>query len=756
MADLNFINLNDIADLFGSKTLDDAAFIQMELLGAQIEKPIEVEQVSFSFGALGNFHLQLFNSPDDQDPDGLAGTLIQPKADGAWLKYQVKSGLKASAAGELSQLGFDFAGEKSLIFNTYRKHSDRSQSIGKSVLKDLQPFLFAAQRGHLEKLQPGEVLSVHLPGTLSLALSLTWADVFTGNLSAFSRLLSGNEVFNVEVGASLKAGFTVRIQDDFSLVIQRTDADAYEVYLKKALTKRTGGSLTAAIGVEFSKPEAVVQVLVPVAEGLVSNLKGKIKPILEKKPLDKLSAAEGLIVQELNQRLGLEGEAKTVADLEKALLDKLGGLIKEVATTKVKVNFSYEYQRIESTSALLQATFSGQALLNYHRDLIRFRLDQLLSDIQNQSAAGVQLKEYLHEKTVERKQAWGLTLGIGKWKASSQNLKTVKEVDRTVKKGDVFERMVAFEGIRFFEDQLFNDKVSWMVDFDAEMTHFTANTPFANEFRYGLSLTYQWQEAQLGESAMERQKLQTIVDHAVMWKAIPQEAFDPVLKQLQTALVQGKASDIKASIHLNIQPDVLLLLLADMGSPHLASQQMNTQLMAQALGASMAYLSQFAARNNVKTRAKQYGPLWLSFLQQDEPDTSRQLRAEQARKHLKNADTQLAEEEGKAAGNSSTLWYANLATENGSAKLDWHSFHSGVSLLQAGITQGRIYRDIIPKAFESMQKFWRKSLYVRALGYYLLDLTERKFLLSGIDSTLTINYQVNGEEKVLNMTGKLA
>jgi hypothetical protein len=775
MDEIKFLNLEELKKIFGDKKLDDKEFTKSELINAQIEKPVELDKVAFSFGASSNFNVQLFNSPDDDDEDGVIGknstNIIQPAPGELWLKYQVKSGLKSTAGMELNELGFDFSGEKSLVFNAYRVHKDANKTIKDAVTNNFSPFLFAANANHLKanKLQSGEVLAIYLPGKLSLSISISWADVFTGNLAALEKLLASNNVFTLEIGANAKVDFSVDIKDDFSLVIRRNTNNTYEVYVKKSLSRQIAGNFAASIGVAFKDPNVVKKVAGKVAEGLIQELRDKVQPILDKNPAQKLSSTEKEIAKKADGILGFDAETiETVANFEFALTEKLGKVIEQIAISKIQAGFAYEYKRLQTESVLLQVELTQAALQRYHKALIRFKLEDykgmdgavskgILSDIRNGQADGVTLKDYLKEKTIQRSQAWGFTLGIGKWTLKGIDNKEIKEITR-----ENFQkhRQVAFEGVRAYQGKLFGSEHNWRVDFNAEMDRFSQRPmPLANELKYSLFLEEEWQHR-----ILKKDTLRDIIDQAVLWKVISQDQFESVHSQLAEVLIKSNAEDIQTSIQLKINPDTFITIVGNIY--HLINHKplFNTKIIAQALGAAMSYLPDFPVRRTVESRTNLYGPLWEMCLVKSNKTENHSIIEQHeivnlaftAQERLKKVgENLLADQEPKNTNSPDGKYFSGLLHSNRNTRVDWGHFKNGLVRLYGGFSQGLIYDEVVKNSFKDMQLFWQQGLYVRALGYYLLHFAQNNLLMSGVDRSLTVAYKINGEEKVLNVIGKI-
>lgn len=775
--EVNVLNLGEIKQVFGDKTLADKEFTLSKFADVQVEKPVELDAVSFAFSASGTFQTQLFNSPDDQDDDRLIGSqpdaTIQPLTSEAWLKHQVRSDLKASAGLELSAFGFDINGEKSLIFKSYKVHDNPTATLQKAFTQDFTPFLFLAKRSHLKQLKPREVLAVHLPGKLNTALTLSWSDLFTGSLSAFSNLLTTDQVLSLELGPKLDVRFSVDIQDDFSLIIRKNTTGTYELFLKKTQSKQLAGKLAATIDVGFSDSDAVKKVLGDVTEGLLSPLKGKIQPILQKNPLAKLSDSEKAIVAQVGGALGFSADLiATVADFETVLDEKVGSVIKTVATARMKFGFAYEYNRVSSTDVFLRAELSETALDQYHSGLIRFKLEEftdirgnrhrgLLTDYRLAEAAqtqpeGVVLKDYLKEQTTKRSQSWGFSLGINKWVLKGTDHVQLKEVIRENGRNN---RQVAFVGTRGYDGNFFGSKHNWKVDFNAEMDQFSQlSMPLVNELKYGLYLLMEWEKGQ----PFNNETIRDIVDQAVLWNVLGPNQFDAVVEQLSDLFGSEDVTNGSASIHLKISADAFHPMLNNISFLIQHKPDTNASLMARSLGASMSYVSGFPIRQTVDMRSEVYGPLWALCLSSENQGIIEQderinlaFAAQDRLKKFGEHTLATKEADSKIRNEPNGLFFSGTLAMNPRTRSDWHVFNSGLLELQRGFSQGLIYEEVVKKAFQRLQRFWTQGHYVRALGHYLLTFANNEVLAEGVDKSLTITYEKAGETKTLNLLGKV-
>ena len=131
------------------------------------------------------------------------------------------------------------------------------------------------------------------------------------------------------------------------------------------------------------------------------------------------------------------------------------------------LSFAYEYNRVSSTTSLVQVLLSEANLKALHADLAGSRTESLVAKV---GQPGITVETYLNEKEVTRTQSWGFTLGFGKWATlGGKDLKKVTTVRRTDIDGRVQD---AYQGARSYEGTWIGETFRWGVDFKADMKEF--------------------------------------------------------------------------------------------------------------------------------------------------------------------------------------------------------------------------------------------------------------------------------------------
>lgn len=747
---MNKIELKDLAALI--KLIEKKKLGEKDLLitplTAEVVKSfaLNLEDYTFSIGASGTLLIQLFNDIDDIDDDKILGkseeSLISFKDNKAWIKYSAIAGLKASGSGSLRDAGFDLAMHKNLVLNTYQLH-DPGETFLEVLTDDLGSFLTILNKEDILQLKAGEALSIHMRGRLKAGLTLSWADIFSASLNALGKLIDHNELLQINIDTAVKADFKIDIEDDFALAFTKIEEDKYRSWLKKDKSSNLGGRASASIGIEFENEERAEEVLTAVLEGLTGYAETKLKEIWQKSGWDKLSDAQKAIVEVLLKRLNIDSPMDRLNALKEKyeqLKIKARDAIQQIARTKVKAGFAYEYRRITTEAILFQAVLSEKAVTEHHGDLLRLKVNKIL-DKAEKGDEGIHLEAYLNEKKKEVKKAWGFSLGIGKWAAKGLDKKEISEFIRTNQTNN---QQVAFNGVRKYESRWGNNEVSWLVDFNAAMDNFSIHpVALASELDYGLHLSFNYIEDKL-----KKEEIAACVDHAVLWKAIPAGEAERVADDLFGQLKNFKQVNFRLQLTIHSSAFASLLPIA------VFLAQRNNDWIARSMGAAMPYWEDYPLRKNVELRENYYGMLWNEYLKT--PDLPPAVYAGMAEKMLKEKGfPELGRREGRFVRNDAgeELLFGGIIRQNPLTAGQWRSFTSGLKLLQEGITGMKAYDKVVPDAFRAMQSFWSQSHHVRTLGaFFVSAAAERPDIKEGIASILTISYKDGEEEKVINFS----
>jgi len=741
---LQHINIDELDRLLSNKSLSDATLPLPIFRQASFDKGITLAEGSnLPMKAFTNFqirHFELSDSKKQLPSDAPVKKLLNPQADTSWLAYTSESKVDFDNPQILKQLGATFDAEKNIIFNTYKLHHN-SQSASQALAQDLTSFVLILSKPQvLDNLAVGEAVSMQVNGKLSTSATVSWADIFVGSLGSIANLLPPQQSLKLAIGTNVEADFAISIKDEFSLVIVKIAENQFRVSIKKAVNQSFAANISASIGVSIQNPALLTKALTPVIEGFFDLPESKLKQLGEKIKTDQwLDDAERKAVSIIIARLGLSQgiDIKQIPQQIEAKRKSILEIITQIAQTKVQANFAFEYQRLKTEDAFLQAVFTKQALARSHADLVSFKLSDLLANISNNQE--VKVENYLHETKIQQRVSWGMGLDFGKWGKLAGKDNTSTEI--AIRENIEQKKQVSFVGTRLYQAQEFKNKVNWGVNFKAQMRNFSLETtPKAHEFEYGLQIL--WEQTE-NETNME--ELQQIIDLAVLWGMIDESEFEKYNTDIFAVLENVR--NISYSFQLNIEKDAFILLLP------ILSRKINV-LIGRGLAGGMNFLNYFDTRKSVSKRAEAYAPLWRTYLEKYKENSD---WAALASSYLKDKDADLARYEGAYQRNKTVGEYnlfEGLIYLNPNTATQVESFVAGAELLTKGIGSQLPYEQIIAPSFELMQQFWTQSHHIRSLGFYLLETAKNPSInvFDKIGRTLTIKYQADGEQKMIQLT----
>src|SRR6185436_3899491 len=145
---------------------------------------------------------------------------------------------------------------------------------------------------------------------------------------------------------------------------------------------------------------------------------------------------------------------------------------------------------------------------------------------------------YLRQQSVERRNAWGFSLGLVVASASSTDEDRLRFVTTTRQDG---QKRLAALGARSYRGDLFGIASDWGAELHAEMAEFCA-APQACDFQYRLPLLMHRDEQGTGSLAQ-------MVDDAVVWGAINESDRSVVLEQVRAKAGNGR---VDARVELTV------------------------------------------------------------------------------------------------------------------------------------------------------------------------------------------------------------
>lgn len=699
-----------------------------------------------TFSVCSALRIQSFAQEADQDRDGILGKAGSKPEDStrpgpqiafqdekAWLKYRLEASLGLSAgmaAAAMAKVGLK-AG-LSAVMGEYRLHG-RDEIVRQAVHSDLGSLRLGLSVEDILSLREGEALFLQVAGCLKAGVDLSWSDVLRSNLNRLSGIEQGPGLWAIRTQMGPKASFEVSVEDEFLLIFSRARANAVRVAVRKARQRRLGAEAGLNVRAELVRQEG--------AEKRLSDILGqplkRVDQMVEQAGGGSLDPVKQALLLTALRRAGLN---EAVDDWQafrqrwKEFKQQFTRTLERFAAARVEAGFRYTYLRTSSDATLLQAVLEDGQLTSFHGPLLHRDLRPLIEAARH---SNVELESYLQEKSVERTQTLGFSLGIGPFTASSSDTLHEKKVEQTDIRGC---KRIAYNGYRQYAGKEWGgNSVIWRVDFNAQMEDFNSlpGNPRASDFQVGLSLDWKWQERKLSKD-----DLAEYLDHAAIWRIVAPQHQGQVIAGLQGHLKAKERAEI--ALVLTIEAEEFRRLLPK------AVAALGSDLILKALGQAMPWWDVGPERSDAQRRRQLYAPLWKAYFKRPQRSFGEYARMAAGYKPL----SRLRLLEGQdVPGSANNRTFASVVRNNGAIEgqrdfsgiaRSWEAFAAGLSTLEEALRSGSDYREI-ERAFDQMVRFWDQALLLRALGVYLIDLASlSRPLLNRIERTMTVSFPKSG------------
>jgi hypothetical protein len=687
---------------------------------------------TLALNARGLLTVTVLNDPADPDEDGILSATATVTPEGelppqltidparAYVKFRAEAGLKASGAVPIvSLIGIDAGAEATAIFADYRVHP-RVDETRSALLVDLASARFVTKQADVLALAPGEALAVRFAGSLDAAVTLSWSDIFTGQIGTFTKLLESAApiAFTAKAGASVT--LSVRVADEFLLVFSRVDDSRWRVGVRKVKSARIAPSVDAGIDVGFANPSELTELTLATLDGLLGAPLERVQSIVSASSLESLGDTEQKIARQLLDRFGLKEEAATTDALRERvakLQARVSETLEDVVKSRVALSFAYEYSRVSLDTNLLQATLDAAAVKAFHADILKAKTQALTQAIRGRRP-GVALELYLNQKTITREHSWGFTLGLGKWATlGGKDFKTISTIRRFDVQGRVLE---SYLGARLYKGSWVGERTEWGVDLKADMKTYAAE-PLVSDYSFGIHLLWTSDQKQLSGGELEQW-----LDSAIIWR---------VLREQDVADIRARASKVVGSAAtLTVQvvvPNAVLRTTL----PALAGAPVDS--FTGALAVAMPWMDHSPARTSAARRQEVYAPLWASYLQNPRQSQASFAQAAFARLNATGHSEGAGREVFLTSG-PDPFSFGGLTQLNGDTRGACEAFIRGAQILNTAIVSGARNQKTIDKAVKAMDDLWTQSHHVRAIGAYLLECADRARALGDVTRTMTI------------------
>lgn len=724
----------DALTLLSSEPLSSAT---LNVTPVKLQSNVAFAGGDVSLSISSGLNVQVFNSLDDVDEDGVLlpevkkvgadklSRMVTLNVDAAWLKYRVSAGIRAKAKASLADAGFDLDAGAGVVLADYRFHTSRSRILREAVLDDLavEPRT-ALNLDSVLAMAPGDALTFQARGSVKAKLTISFTDLFTGQTTALLQLAGVSRSIGFKATAGASVTFAVSVSDEFIVSFARLDQNEWRVGVRKAASRRIGIGVAAEFEVGAENPKELNAFLNQVKDALIGQPLDRLTALLDKATLEDLNDTEKKIATTLLDRFGLTGPLASLDSLReriKSIDDGVTAALKQVAESKVKLGFAYEYARIREDVELLQARVDRAQATVLHADLVRHRLQSTLDAI-NSREPGITLETYLNQQTLKRERSWGFTLGIGKWiDIGGKDTDNLAVVRRRNIEGHVQE---SFLGTRAYQGRWIGETFTWSADFRAEMRGYSrTTTPSLPEFDLGLHLAYVSAQKKLSADEIDE-----YLDFASVWRIV----LAPDLDERRNQLMEFKDAEHIVTIQIAIGDEafrLMLPLLATAGDSDLAG----------ALALAMPRQPKVEGLRSAPERFATYEPLWQLYLKNPEAN-SLALRATAGQILERQHRMMLARAEQTSTSNDVLFPF----TMTGRIALDggpigpWRQFRNGATLLHQGLVSGGPADPTLDRARKAMKESWTQVHRLRAIGAFLVESAARAGVLGKIGRSMTV------------------
>ncbi|MBD8489479.1 hypothetical protein IFO69_12055 [Echinicola sp. CAU 1574] len=657
----------------------------------------------------------VFNDPEDntRDEEEDEHDIVQNKAteeevlvvpnydSHAIIQYGIGVSIKAGVP--LEQLGFSLSGSAKVRACTYKLHP-REHSLLKAATHDLKKFPWIFSLNELKNLKNNEVCTLEFAGELSSALEVSWSDLYSGSLMGISKIMKSASPIALEVDAGATVRFDFGIQDHFVLVIKRVSGSEFQVGVKKNKKQSLGAS--AQIGISASLAEKDHGVLEKVLDGLLEQYlqkaKAEINKVLAKANMQDLNAEQLETVEKMAEMVGLGPVSNKFMEVKQrweSFLERLRNTIAQFVKAKIELGVSYEYSQIRTENCFMVGTLSESALENYHADLIKFKLKDLLKD----KSDGVVIKKFLQEKGYQRKRGFGFDLKVAQKGIGIDHDSSIEILER-------YNEQIGFlhlvtKSDKSYEGEFFGETFKWTAGLQAETKGFVYS-PKISDLSCQLHLGFEWSE----NKKLEEGEIKKIADTAVLWGLIKDYRRDLLIDKLTHELKNKSATDIHVALKIDIPDDAFNSIIRAIDEVKRRSMDNYYSIFSHALAACM-----FSGNSTVEQRIATHGQNFLLYLKNP---------------HLDHPTL-------KAYGSQINMNHIN-------------HLNSAIDIL---VSRGgeSCAPETVKKIIRGFNQFHNNIYRVKVLGFLMFHYARIIRQDEEIETALKISYQKGNQEKVINV-----
>ena len=724
-----------------NKNINDTALeLNNSELSCEKEFNTKTDIFSFSFNVNASAKMTILNGNNNEDDlTNYTSPITNIIGEGeALIRYDLKNHLSEAFAGAFKAINANFKAEQDIILSSYRVHHG-SEKAYNAIINDLASLKNIYSDNDIFSLNINEGLAVAFSGSLDAGIKLSYSDIYSGTLSQLAKTLPKEFNISGSVEASASISFSITIDDEFKLFIQRIDNDKYVVNIKKARLNAHGIAIEAKIKASLNENEQSFTVLV---NNLLTALLGqpvdKINSWVNK-GITKLSTNEQALLTNVIQRIVPIEDISLNDDLVQEIFNNYKTSIieksKEILSKKLEAGVSYEYKKSTQTNTVFKATIRKQALKENLKSILLMKVNELYNN------PNIETEEYIFSKTKSITKKLGFQLAFGDFKAHWSNTQSYKFDFKKDYKKDT--NKICFSGKYVHEHGAKNQK-KWYFELSGQTLDSVKTPVKMNDLAY--SAIVHWEDQQRKIDAFE---LSDFVEMGMFWNCI-NEDFDTTCRKIFAEINDKK--DVKFSCEISIPAPEMKNII------QLISESTSKDTINSLCNAMPHYSNKY--RKNLDNLIV-YSQLWKLYLDKRGKGSTEKY-AEIAYNTLLPIDKQLANWELEFEDGIST--HSKLQGKQSFIGLidkcdladDIKFLHRGMKYLNKEIENNSEYDEkIIHKAFNDIDdlvtsKGQNKTFNITFLGRYILDIAKNHNLIENISARMFIKYK-NKEDQPVEM-----
>jgi hypothetical protein len=730
--------------IYDKLKLDKTTTVKLPALG---------KEIIFELHQDAAFSLKVFNHAKDLKEASIPDYFKKGEAekffkDQSLLSYRLWGRLQSEGdlqGGDIGGLNIT-AGQTAEISKTTSHPNDISLDI--ALIKDLKHFTAlltgSDQASLLNSLKVHEAMAYAFTGNLTFEISVNLLKLLSVAFAPVFSLTPGPKT-PLSINPSIQIGFNAIKNDSFRVQISKQADDRFKLFLQKEILNDKTFSVSAGLNISIREKDAesIAQIIDDYFETYLGKPFSEIENFLNQaKELKEDSFLVELAYKIAFNGTGIE-QLREQFDIYKNKIYEARKKVLETITATVEAGVEYKYRKAANQSTLLEATLSGDFLIQQIDNILKLNITHLISEARK-NVPGIEVQNYLQEKnlTIEEHLTFGISLGNMALKSATKQIFVYDE------KLSGLERERAIQ-IAFLDERkvtVFGEEATVRASLDAE-TPTPKSTLAYSEIDCSLTLTTWKSDRRI--RPWDKKDLQQFLQTALVWNIFDEDESEDFFTSIWENLLKNR--DVEYECKLHIPHQIFRQTIQSL------SKNASIEAISEAIAASILPNKSDQRSLFISARKEFYTPLILnSFEGQDILESLNQpLYTQKYPKWKQYEITQINNQ--NFSGSDSFMGISNNRTFK-----HFQKFISAINLLNHQIQNNEVVESNLEK---SVLKFFFESFHTivkdpsgfaqRWMGYYLLTSIVKEFpkITTSVINTLTIQYPDQKNNKTALLIG---